>query len=155
MQIHSDGIILAISSANWPLEFGIRGTYKWARNHTYCGLKLTEAFNSKMVFKICEGISCSSSSVKGLVVIVRKNIFLVLPINFLAILYPTSLANLVVELGTRHSHQILLIDQSLNWFIDWLTDWLTDWPTDGLFTPNPLDQSHEPWTSHKITRFQI
>ena len=27
----------------------------------------------------------------------------------LAILYPTSLANLVVEVGTRHSHQILLI----------------------------------------------
>ena len=26
----------------------------------------------------------------------------------LAILYPTSLANLVVEVGTRHSHQTLL-----------------------------------------------
>ena len=30
------------------------------------------------------------------------------PIKFVAILYPTSLANLVVEVGTRHSHQILL-----------------------------------------------
>ena len=30
-------------------------------------------------------------------------------IHFLAILYPTSLANLVVEVGTRHCHQILLV----------------------------------------------
>ena len=46
-----------------------------------------------MVYKICEGIPCSSFSVKELDVIVHKNI--------LAILYPTSLANLVaeVELG--------------------------------------------------------
>ena len=29
-------------------------------------------------------------------------------IHFLAILYPTSLANLVVEVGTKHCHQILL-----------------------------------------------
>ena len=28
----------------------------------------------------------------------------------MAILYPTSLANLVVEVGTRHSHQILLLN---------------------------------------------
>ena len=38
-----------------------------------------------------------------------KMISLYKPINFLAILYPISLANLVVEVGTRHSHQILLI----------------------------------------------
>ena len=30
------------------------------------------------------------------------------PIEFLTILYPTSLANLVVEVRIRHSHQILL-----------------------------------------------
>ena len=30
------------------------------------------------------------------------------PYYFFAILYPTSLVNLVVEVGTRHSHQILL-----------------------------------------------
>ena len=30
---------LVISSANWPLEFGIRGTYKCTRNHKYCGMK--------------------------------------------------------------------------------------------------------------------
>ena len=48
-------------------------------------------------------------------VIVHKNIFLLYnPINFLAILHPTTLANLVVEVETRHSHQILLF-QPLNW----------------------------------------
>ena len=38
-----------------------------------------------------------------------KNIFLVQLCLILAILYPTSLANLVVEVGTRHSHQTLFI----------------------------------------------
>ena len=42
-----------------------------------------------------------------------KNIFLVQLCLILAILYPTSLANLVVEVGTRHSHQTLLINVSL------------------------------------------
>ena len=37
-----------------------------------------------------------------------NSFFLYNPIKFLAILYPKSLANLVVEVGTRHSHQILL-----------------------------------------------
>ena len=44
-----------------------------------------------MIFKICEEI-----------------ISLYNPIKFLAILYSTSLANLVVEVGIRYSHQILL-----------------------------------------------
>ena len=35
-------------------------------------------------------------------------IFIYNPINFLAILYPTSLANLVVAVGARHTHQTLL-----------------------------------------------
>ena len=63
-----------------------------------------------MVFKIYEGISCSSISVKELdvIVFVIKIISLYNPIKFLVTLYPTSLANLVVEVGTRHSHQILL-----------------------------------------------
>ena len=38
-----------------------------------------------------------------------KNIFLVQLCLILAILYPTSLANLMVEVGTRHSHQTLLL----------------------------------------------
>ena len=63
---------------------------------------------SKMVFKICERLSYSSFSVKELDVIVHKNHFLISPYSFLAILYTTSLANLVVEVGTRHCHQILL-----------------------------------------------
>ena len=63
-----------------------------------------------MVFKICKGILSSSFSVKESYVIGHKKIFsLYNPIEFLAILYPTSLANLVVEVGTRHSHQILLM----------------------------------------------
>ena len=37
-----------------------------------------------------------------------KIISLYNPNNFVAILYATSPANLVVEMGTRHSHQILL-----------------------------------------------
>ena len=42
-----------------------------------------------------------------------KNIFLVQLCLILAILYPTSLANLVVEVGTRHSHQTLLTGPSI------------------------------------------
>ena len=61
-----------------------------------------------MLSKICEGISCSSFSVKELDVIVHKKYFLIKLYSFLAILYTTSLANLVVEVGTRHSHQILV-----------------------------------------------
>ena len=37
-----------------------------------------------------------------------KIIFLVQPWQILSILHPTSLANLVVEVGTRHNHQMLL-----------------------------------------------
>ena len=39
--------------------------------------------------------------------IVLESISLHNPINFLAVLYPKSLANLVAEVGTRHSHQTL------------------------------------------------
>ena len=63
-----------------------------------------------MVFKICEG-SCSSFSVKELDVIVHENYFPIQSYSFLAILYPTSLASLVVEVGTRHSHQQPLLSK--------------------------------------------
>ena len=46
-------------------------TYKCIGNHTYWGIKITEACNPKMVFKICEGISCSSFYVNELDVIVK------------------------------------------------------------------------------------
>ena len=83
------------SSANCQLEFGIKPTYKCTRNHTYWGLKITEACNPKMVFKICEGISCSSFYVKEFDVIVHKKYFPCITLsNF--------------EVGTRHSHQTLL-----------------------------------------------
>ena len=41
-----------------------------------------------------------------------KRLSLFNPIKFLVILYPKSLANLVVEMGTRHSHHILFADIS-------------------------------------------
>ena len=51
-----------------------------------------------------------------------KNIFLVQLCLILAILYPTSLANLVVEVGTRHSHQTLfwlVSDRTYNPSLQW------------------------------------
>ena len=57
-----------------------------------------------MVFKICEGIPCSSFYVKEFDVIVQVFSFYN-PIKFLAILYPKSPTNLVVEVGIKHSHQ--------------------------------------------------
>ena len=73
------------------------------------GLKNSWGMQSKMVFEICDGISCSLFYVKEFDVIVHKKVFsLYEPIKFLAILYPKSLANLVVEVGTGYSHQILL-----------------------------------------------
>ena len=58
---------------------------------------------TKMIFKICEGISCFSFYVKKFDVIVykKKSISLYKPIEFWAILYPKSPANLVVEVGIR------------------------------------------------------
>ena len=62
---------------------------------------------SKMVFKIRGGISCSMFYVMEFDVIVHKKVFfLYKPIKFLATLYPKSLTNLVVEVGNRHGHQI-------------------------------------------------
>ena len=62
-----------------------------------------------MVFKICEGMSCSSFNVEEFDIIVHKKVFsLYSPIKFLAILYPKSLANLVVNVWARHFRQIPL-----------------------------------------------
>ena len=60
IQICSSGIIWTISSANCPLEFRIKPTYKCTRNHTYWGLKNNRSMQSNMAFKICEVMSCSS-----------------------------------------------------------------------------------------------
>ena len=68
-------VIQTISSANWPPGSGIIGPFKWTGNHIYLGLKITETCNPKMVFKVCEGISCSSFCVKELDVIVHKKYF--------------------------------------------------------------------------------
>ena len=61
-----------------------------------------------MVFKNCEGISYSSFSVKELDVIVHENYFPCITMLNFDHSAPTSLANLVVEVGTRHTHQMLL-----------------------------------------------
>ena len=110
IQIYSSGMTDTISSVDWPLGFGIRTTYKCEGNHTYWGIKHNWGMQSKMVIKICEGISCSSSYVKEFDVIVHKKkaFSLYNPIKFLVILYPKSRANLVVEVGTRHSHQVIV-----------------------------------------------
>ena len=63
-----------------------------------------------MVFKMCEGILGSSFSVKELDVIVHKKYFPCIKLLNFGHSVPTSLANLVVEVGTRHCHQILLHD---------------------------------------------
>ena len=61
-----------------------------------------------MVFKLCEGMSCSSFYGKEFdVIILKKVFFLYNPIKFLGIRYPKSPANLVVEVGIWYNHQIL------------------------------------------------
>ena len=76
--------------------------------HIHTCIIISEVCNPKMVFKIREGISCSSFSVKELDVIAHKNHFpCMTPLNS-GHSVPTWLANLVDEVGTRHSHQILL-----------------------------------------------
>ena len=55
-----------------------------------------------------------------------KNIFLVQLCLILAILYPTSLANLVVEVGTRHSYQTLLPRKQLLKFLTYMYNQLNE-----------------------------
>ena len=52
------------------------------------------------------------------------------PINFFANLHPTSLANLVVEVGTRHSRQILLKYECI-WATlpKWVPPHIQNWPS--------------------------
>ena len=116
IQIYSSGIIWTISSANWPLEFGSAGMPKCMGNHTYLGLTNNWGIcNPKIVFKICEGISCSALCVKEFNVIVHKKFPLYSHTKFWPFSSPKPLANLVVEVGTRHSHQILLRRICLLW----------------------------------------
>ena len=68
-------MIRTISSANWSLEFGIKATYKCTRNHTYWGLKTNWVTQSKMDFKICEGILCTSLYVNEFDVLVHNKCF--------------------------------------------------------------------------------
>ena len=70
--------------------------------------KITEAHNPKRSSKFVRGYGVLHSMSRNLMSLFIKIISLYNTIHFFAILYPTSLANLVVEAGTRHSHQILL-----------------------------------------------
>ena len=111
-------MIWTVSSANWPLEFGIKPTYKYEGNYTYWGIK-NWGMQSKMVSKICEGKSGSSFCVKEFVVIVHKKIYtLYHPIIFLDILYSKSQAKLMVTVGTRHSHQIQLLIHAITVYLN-------------------------------------
>ena len=67
------------------------------------GPKNNWGMQSKLFFNIWMGIPCSSFYVKEVDVIVHKKVWYN-PIKFLAILYLKSLANLVAEVATRHSH---------------------------------------------------
>ena len=70
--------------------------------------KITDAHNPRRSSKFVREYGVLHSMLRNLMSLFIKIIFLYNPINiFFAILYPSSLANLVVEVGTRHSHQIL------------------------------------------------
>ena len=84
--------------------------YKWTGNHTYWNVKkITEARNRKSPSKFVREYGVLHFMLRNLMSLFIKNNSLYNPITFLATLYPTSLANLVVEVGIRHSHQTLLI----------------------------------------------
>ena len=76
--------------------------------HTLVSKKITEAHNPKQSSKFMRGCGVLHSMLRNLMSLFIKIISLYNPINFFAILYPTSLANLVVEVGTRHCYQILV-----------------------------------------------
>ena len=63
------------NDANWPVDFGFTPIYKCEGSHTYWCQKYNWGMQSKMVFKICEGISCSSIYVKEFDVNVHKKYF--------------------------------------------------------------------------------
>ena len=78
---------------------------------------ITEARNPKRSSKFVRGYGVLHSMLRNLMSLFIKVISLYNSIIFLAILYSTSLANQVVEVGTRHSHQILLYDMTcVTWY---------------------------------------
>ena len=56
---------------------------------------------------------CLTMFLRNLMPLFIKSISLYNSINFVAILYPTSILNLVNEVATRHSHQFLLLMHAL------------------------------------------
>ena len=88
--------------------FGIRPTCQCEGNHTYYGLKITQACNQKWSSKFVREYCVLHSTLKNLMSLFIKIFSLYNPIRFLAILYPKSPSNLMVDVGIRHSHQLLL-----------------------------------------------
>ena len=90
--------------------------YKCIRNYTCWGLKqITEACNPKCSSRFVREYGVLHSMLRNLMSLFIKVFSLYNPIKFLAILYPKSLANLVVEVGIRQSHQILLTVHDKNY----------------------------------------
>ena len=80
--------------------------------HILKSKKITEARNPKRSSKCVRGYGVLLSMPRNSMSLFIKKIFLYITLLDFAILYPISLTNLVVEVGARHSHQILL---SVRW----------------------------------------
>ena len=109
IQIYSCGIIWTISSAIWPLEFGIKATYKCARNHTYWGLKNNWVLQPKWSSKFVREYHVLHSMLRNLMSLFIKICSLYNHIKFWPLFCtPNYSWIMVVEVVTKHSHQILL-----------------------------------------------
>ena len=86
----------------------------WRKPHILGSKIITEAYNPKSQWSSQFPRECCvlHSMLRNLVSLFIKVFSLYNPISFFVILYPKSLVNRVVEVGTRHSHQILLYTNS-------------------------------------------
>ena len=86
---------------------------------------MTEACNTKWSSNFVREYRVLHSILRNLMFCSWEVFSLCNPIKLSAILYPKSLANLVVEVGTRHNHQILLhgrlkCEESWSYVVKWL-----------------------------------
>ena len=98
--------------------------YKWTGNHTYWSLNTLLKHAIQNGLQIFEGILCSSFYVKEFDVIVHKKIFSYITLLFFAIMYTTSLANLVVKYFmitlARGPHFVLtLLTMDYTYYTSW------------------------------------
>ena len=78
------------------------------KTHILKAKKITEARNPKRSSKFVRGYGVLRSMSRNLMSLFKKIVSLYNIIYFFVILCPTSLASLVTEVATGHSHQILL-----------------------------------------------